>query len=193
MIRKAYNWTLTLARKPNAMVFLGVIAFLESFIFPIPPDIMMVPMMLADRTRIWLIAHIATICSIVGAILGYLIGRLLFDSIAQPLLMLYGYGNGISDFQQIYQEWGMLIVLGAAFTPFPFKIITIASGAAALEPATFVLGALTGRGLRFYSEAVVLWRFGSSIQIYIEKYLNLLSIIVFIILLALVLSISDIP
>lgn len=182
MIRKLYDWTLGLAARRDAMVLLAVIAFLESSIFPIPPDVMILPMVLAAPQNAWKIATIATVASVLGALAGYAIGLFLFEAIGLPLLELYGYADRFTEFQTMYADWGAWIVFGAGLTPFPFKVITVASGAMALDPFVFVVAALLSRGLRFYLEAALLWKFGPPIRAFVEERLGLVATATFILL-----------
>jgi membrane protein YqaA with SNARE-associated domain len=182
VIRGLYDWTLSLAGRKNALAFLGVVAFLESSIFPIPPDVLILPMVLASREKAWKIAAVATGASVLGGIAGYAIGMFLFEAIGQTLLSLYGYSEQFTEFQSLYSEWGAWIVFGAGLTPFPFKVITIASGAAALDPIVFIVAASLARGLRFFLVAALLWKFGPPIKSFIEKRLGLVTMITFILL-----------
>lgn len=182
MIRGLYDWTLSLAGRKNALAFLGVVAFLESSIFPIPPDVLILPMVLASREKAWKIAAVATGASVLGGIAGYAIGMFLFEAMGQTLLSFYGYSEQFTEFQSLYSEWGAWIVFGAGLTPFPFKVITIASGAAALDPIVFIVAASLARGLRFFLVAALLWKFGPPIKSFIEKRLGLVTMITFILL-----------
>ncbi len=164
------------------MVLLAIIAFLESSIFPIPPDVMILPMVLAAPQNAWKIATIATVASVLGGLAGYAIGLFLFEAIGLPLLEIYGYADRFTEFQGMYADWGAWIVFGAGLTPFPFKVITIASGAAALDPLVFIVAALLSRGLRFYLEAALLWKFGPPIKAFIEERLGLVTTAAFILL-----------
>ncbi len=179
MIRRLYDWTLALAARPNALWLLAFITFIESSIFPIPPDVMILPMILAARTQAWRIAGIATLASVLGGFAGYAIGFFIFDAVGQPLLEFYGYGENFAQFKTLYSEWGVWIVIGAGLTPFPFKVITIASGVVALDPVVFGIAVLLSRGFRFYVEAALLWKFGPPIRTFVEKRLGLLSLITF--------------
>lgn len=182
MIRRLYDWTLTLAGRKNALAFLAVVAFVESSIFPIPPDVLILPMILATREKAWKIAAVATVASVLGGLAGYAIGMFLFETVGQPLVSLYGYADDFTQFQSLYQEWGAWIVFGAGLTPFPYKVITIASGAFALDPVVFVIASILARGLRFYVEAALLWKFGPPIKSFVEKRLGLVTVAVFILL-----------
>lgn len=173
MIKKLYDWTLEKARSPASEKWLGAISFAESSFFPIPIDIMLIPMILADRLKAWRLATITLVTSVLGGLAGYAIGALLFEAIGQPIIEFYGYGEQYTAFQGLYREYGILIVLVAGFTPIPFKVVTIASGAVALNPWLFLLVSIPARGARFYLVAALLWKFGDPIREFIEKRLGL--------------------
>lgn len=177
LTRKIYDKTLELASKKNALTWLFAISFIESSFFPIPPDIMLIPMVLACRKQAYKIAGIATVASVLGGYFGYCIGVYGFELIARPLLEFYGYMDGFMKFENYYHEYGAWIVFGAGITPFPYKIITIASGAVHLNLIVFTVASILARGIRFYLIAWLLKRFGAPMQEFIEKNLNLLSII----------------
>ncbi len=182
MIRRLYDWTLALAARRNAMALLAVIAFIESSIFPIPPDVMLLPMVLAAREKAWKIAAVATAASVAGGVAGYAIGALAFDAVGQPLLDFYGYSDTFAEFQTLYDGWGAWIVFGAGLTPFPFKVITIASGALALDPVVFIAASVAARGMRFFLEAALLWKFGPPIREFVEQRLGLFAALAFLLL-----------
>jgi membrane protein YqaA with SNARE-associated domain len=162
---------------------LAGVSFIESSIFPIPPDVLLIPMVLADRKRAWTLALICTLASVVGGFVGYAIGALLFEALAQPLLAFYGYLDKFAAFQDRYTEWGAWIVLFAGLTPFPYKVITIASGVAHLDLTIFAAASVVARGLRFFIVAALLWKFGPPIRIFIEKHLGKLTLVFFLLLL----------
>ncbi len=182
MLQRLYDWTLALAGHRHALSALAAIAFIESSIFPIPPDILIIPMVLAAPTRAWRIALVATVSSVVGGVFGYLIGAFLFDAVAQPILAFYGYEAQFASFQARYNEWGAWIVAGAGFTPFPYKVITIASGATGLDPTVFIIASILSRGARFFLIAALLWRFGAPIRGFLERYLAPLTVLFFVLL-----------
>jgi membrane protein YqaA with SNARE-associated domain len=171
-----------LAAHRRAMPALFAVSFAESSVFPIPPDVMIVPMVLADRTKALRIAFICTLASVLGGIAGYAIGALLFETVGRPLVELYGYAEAFKEFTGRYKEWGAWIVAGAALTPFPFKVITIASGAAGLDLPVFITAATLARGLRFYLEAILLWKFGPPIRDFIEGNLKFVTTAFFVLL-----------
>jgi len=183
VLRTLYDWTLAQAAKPHALSILACVAFIESSIFPIPPDILLIPMILAFRDRAWTIAGICTIASVLGGFAGYGIGMFLFDQIAQPVLSFYGYMDKFETFTELYNAWGAWIVFGAGVTPFPYKVITIASGMTGLDPVVFSIASLLARGLRFYLIAFLLWKFGGPIRVFIEAHLGKLATIFFVLLL----------
>ena len=177
LTRSIYDYTLNLAAKPNALTWLFIISFIESSFFPIPPDIMIIPMVLATPKDAYRIAGIATIASVLGGYFGYFIGVYGFELIARPLLEFYGYMAQFSKFENYYHEYGAWIVFGAGITPFPYKIITIASGVVQLDLLVFTIASIIARGMRFYLIAWLLKRFGDPMKVFIEKNLNLLSVL----------------
>jgi len=182
MLRRLYDWTMAQAATPHAMATLALVAFIESSIFPIPPDVLIIPMVLAAREKAWRIALVCTVASVVGGFAGYAIGLFLFDQIARPILAFYGYMDKFESFQALYNHWGAWIVFGAGITPFPYKVITIASGLTALNPFVFALASVLARGLRFFLVAGLLWKFGEPIRCFIEAHLGKLATIFFVLL-----------
>jgi membrane protein YqaA with SNARE-associated domain len=173
MFRALYDWTLRLAGHRHAIRWLAAISFAESSFFPIPPDALVVPMVLARRDQAWLIATVVTVSSVLGGIAGYAIGMFLYDSVGQWLIRLYGMGEGIEAFRATYREWGASIILIKGFTPIPFKLVTIASGIAAFSFPMFVAASVATRGARFFLLAWLLKRYGEPMQAFIEKRLTL--------------------
>lgn len=174
MFRRLYEWTLSLAAHRHAERWLAGVSCLESSIFPIPPDVMLMPMCLARPKCAWRFAAICTAASVAGAVLGYVIGMFLFESLGQPVLRFYGYEAAFADFQTRFNDYGVLAVLVFGLTPLPFKVITLASGVAALPLAPFVLASVVARAMRFYLVAALLWRFGAPMKLIIDRYFNLL-------------------
>jgi membrane protein YqaA with SNARE-associated domain len=173
MFRKLYDWTLRMAAHRHADRTLALVSFAESSFFPIPPDVMVVPMVLARREQAYRIATICTIASVLGGMLGYAIGMFLYESVGQWLIRLYGMNEGIETFRETYREWGAWIILIKGFTPIPFKLVTIASGIASFNFGLFVLLATITRGLRFFLIAFLLKRYGEPVQAFIEKRMTL--------------------
>ena len=190
ILRILYNWTLKKASHKNASWFLGIISFIESSFFPIPPDIILIPMVIAKRTRAWFYAFVCTASSVGGGIMGYAIGYFLYSTIGIIILDVYGLSNSFESFEQYYNAYGVWIVLGAGFTPFPFKFITIASGVFNLNIIHFIIVAIFARGLRFYLLAGLLYIFGKTIKKFIDKYFNFLASLFFILLVGSVLLVK---
>ncbi|WP_299814851.1 YqaA family protein [uncultured Jannaschia sp.] len=173
MIRKLYDWTLSWAAHPQAIWVLAVVSFIESSVFPIPPDVLLIPMVLAAPHRAWIIAGVCTVASVAGALLGYAIGYFAWESLGEPILSALGKGDNFEPFRLRYNEWGAWAVLIAGITPFPFKVITILSGATGLSIPVFVVSSIVARGLRFFLVAALLWRFGPPVRDFIERRLGL--------------------
>lgn len=182
MLRQLYDFTMSLAAKPRAKWFLGGISFIESSVFPIPPDVLLIPMVLANRAQAWRIAFICSIFSVLGGLFGYLIGAVFFDWIGAPIIEFYGYADKFDRFKDAYNEWGGWIVAFFGLTPFPYKVITIASGVTHLNLAVFITASVLSRSLRFFLVAGLLWKFGEPIRDFIEKYLGLLTVVFFVLL-----------
>jgi membrane protein YqaA with SNARE-associated domain len=177
VLRRLYDWTLDLAARPYAMWAIALIAFVESSVFPIPPDVVLIPMILAARDKAWKIAAVCTAASVIGGLAGYGIGHFLFDEVGRPMLAFYHYDLKFSAFRETYNEWGAWAVFIAGVTPFPYKVITILSGATSLDLPVFILSSVLARGFRFFIVAALLWYFGASIRAFIEKRLGLLLIL----------------
>ena len=183
LLRSLYNWTLKKAEHRYSSWVLSIVSFAESSFFPIPPDVLLIAMIIAKRTKAWTYALICTLSSVIGGVAGYAIGFFLFNSIGILIVEFYHLSNSFNTFENYYKEYGILIVLGAGFTPFPFKFITIASGVFSLNIFLFILTAFVARGLRFYLLACLLFIFGEKIKILIDKYFNILAVLFFILLL----------
>ena len=181
-LKNIYNWTLKKAEHKNAKWYLGFISFTESSFFPIPPDILLIPMALASKAKALFYAFICTLFSVLGGILGYAIGYFFYNSLGVYIVELYHLENSFNIFENNYKEFGILIVLGAGITPFPYKFITIASGLFGLNIFLFTIVSIIGRGLRFYSIAILLYFFGEKIRLIIDRYFNILTVTFFILL-----------
>jgi membrane protein YqaA with SNARE-associated domain len=173
MLRALYDWTMDLAASRNAVGALAAVSFIESSIFPIPPDTLLIPMVLADRAKAWWYAFLCTLTSVLGGLAGYAIGFFLFETVAEPLLDFYGYAGRFAQFAETYNDWGAWAVLIAGVTPFPFKVITIASGATKLSMPIFIVASIIARAIRFFAVAGLLYVFGPPIRTFIEKRLGL--------------------
>ena len=181
-LKRLYNWTLDKANHKNAKWYLSLISFAESSFFPIPPDILLIPMALASKARALFYAFMCTLFSVLGGILGYAIGYFFYNSVGIYIVDFYHLENSFNIFENYYKEFGILIVLGAGITPFPYKFITIASGVFGLNIFLFIIVSFIGRGLRFYLIAILLYFFGEKIKLIIDKYFNILTIVFFILL-----------
>ena len=174
MLRRLYDRTLELAGHRHAFGWLALVSFIESSVFPVPPDALIVPMVLADRAKAWRVAIVATVFSVLGGMLGYAIGAFLFDQVGKPMLDFYGYAAKFETFRETYAHWGAWAVFIAGITPFPYKVITILSGVAGLNLPVFVVASVLARGLRFFLVSALLWKFGEPVRAFIEKRLGLL-------------------
>ncbi|WP_299889804.1 YqaA family protein [uncultured Ruegeria sp.] len=174
MLRSLYDWTIRLAEHPRALWALAIVAFVESSFFPIPPDVLMIPMILARPSRAWLIASVALVASVLGGMLGYAIGAFFYDSIGQPILESMGKAHAMEEFNTRFNDFGFWAVLAAGITPFPYKVITIMSGWTGMPLGTFIATSILARALRFFLVAGLLWGFGEPIRDFIEKRLGLM-------------------
>jgi membrane protein YqaA with SNARE-associated domain len=175
MLRALYDWTMNLAASRHADKALAFISFIESSVFPIPPDTLLVPMVLSERSKAWWYAFVCTVASILGAVLGYAIGALLFEAVAEPILNFYGYQEKFQAFAGQYNEWGFWVVLAGGVTILPFKLITIGSGATGMSLLVFVLSSIVARGIRFYAVAALVYYYGPPVREFIEKRLALVA------------------
>lgn len=172
MLRKTYDRTMALADHPHALWWLAAVSFVESSVFPIPPDVMMIPMILARPNRAWLIALVALAASVLGGILGYAIGAFFYEGLGQPVLEAMGKGAAMEAFNTRFNDFGFWAVLGAGVTPFPYKVITIMSGWTGMPLGTFIATSILARALRFFIVAGLLWKFGAPIRSFIEQRLG---------------------
>ncbi|MFI4999946.1 MAG: YqaA family protein [Reyranellales bacterium] len=175
MLRRLYDWVIRLAGSPYAIPAMGVVAFAESSFFPIPPDVMLVPIVLANRSKAFRIALVCTVCSVLGGLLGYAIGFYFFETIGAWVVKTYGLQSGLEKFRAGFDEYGIWIILIKGLTPIPYKLVTIASGAAHFDFFTFVWASIVTRGVRFFAVAALLWKFGEPIRTFIEERLALVS------------------
>jgi membrane protein YqaA with SNARE-associated domain len=172
LVRRLYDWCLDAAHKPYAMWIMGAVSFAESSFFPVPPDIMLIPMALARPERAYVMAALCTATSVAGGIAGYAIGALLYDSVGGWLIQLYGYGDKVETFRAAYAQWGAWIILLKGLTPIPYKIVTITSGFAAYNFWMFIGLSFIARGIRFYLLAFLLNRYGPQARAIIEERLT---------------------
>lgn len=174
MIQRLYDWTLSLAEHRQALWVLALVSFLESSMFPIPPDIIMIPMILARPNRAFVIAGVALIASVLGGLLGYAIGALAFDTLGEPILQALGKTDAMTEFATRFNDMGFWAVLVAGITPFPYKVITIMSGWTGMPLATFIATSILARGMRFFLVALLLWKYGAPVRDFIERRLPLM-------------------
>ncbi len=172
IIRKIYDWTLRQARTPYAEWTLFGVSFAESSFFPLPPDVMLLPMCIADRAKALRFAAVCTIASVLGGLLGYAIGALLYETAGRWIIETYHLEAAFAKFHEGFNEWGVWIILAKGLTPIPYKLVTIASGVAHFPLLAFVLASILTRGARFFLVAWLVMKFGAPIQVFVEKYLN---------------------
>jgi membrane protein YqaA with SNARE-associated domain len=184
MLRRLYDWTLHLADTPHALWALAAVSFVESSVFPIPPDLLLIPMILARPDRAWRIAFVCTAASVAGGLAGYGLGLFLFEEVARPVLDLYGKADAFAEMSARFNEHGAWAVLFAGVTPFPYKVITLFSGATQLDLTVFLVSSVVARGLRFFLIAALLKRFGPPMRGFIEERLGLLATLAFALLFA---------
>jgi membrane protein YqaA with SNARE-associated domain len=175
MLQRLYDKVIALSESPKALPALAAVSFAESSFFPIPPDVVLVPMALAQPHKARLYALVCTIASVLGGLVGYAIGALLYDTVGQWLISVYGYGQGVEAFREAYDKWGAWIILIKGMTPIPYKIVTIASGFAGYNLFWFTVLSLITRGARFFLEAELLRHFGEPIREFVEKRLTLVT------------------
>lgn len=174
-MRKIYDWMMRTAAGPNAPWALALVSFVESSFFPIPPDVMLIPMILADRSKAWRHAALATVASVLGGILGYAIGYYLLDLVGKPILEFYGLGPKLLQFKQLFQDYGVEILLVKGMTPIPYKLLTISAGWAAMSFPAFIAASIATRAMRFFLVAALLYFFGEPVREFIEKRLTLVT------------------
>jgi membrane protein YqaA with SNARE-associated domain len=175
MVERFYARIVTMAAGRNAVTAMALISFAESSFLPLPPDFLLIPMILAQPRRAWWLATVCTATSVVGGFVGYAIGYFLFDAVGRPLFELYNAMDKYELLKQGFAEWGVWIILIKGLTPIPFKLVTIASGVAKFDLVAFTLASLASRALRFYLLAALLWRFGDPIRVFIERRLMLVT------------------
>ena len=170
------NWMESFADKPHAMSALFILSFAESSFFPIPPDVLLIAIAISNPKRAFRAAFWCSLGSVLGGVFGYYIGAVLMDTIGDPILQFYGKENAMADFIELYKEWGTLFLAGAAFSPIPYKVATITSGAANMDLFTFITVSSIGRAARFFLVAGLLYKFGKPIKAFIEKYFDIISV-----------------
>jgi membrane protein YqaA with SNARE-associated domain len=182
MMRRLYDWMMGMAGSPRAPWALAIVSFIESSFFPIPPDVMLIPMVLRDRSKAWWYATIATVASVLGGLLGYAIGYFFFEAIGKPILNFYGKEHALDSFIQFVHEYGVEAVIIKGMTPIPFKVVTIAAGVAKMDLLAFVGASIIARAMRFYLVAALLYFFGQPIREFIEHRLTLVTTVFVVVL-----------
>lgn len=175
MLRRLYDWTMSLAAGRHAPAALAAVSFAESSFFPIPPDVMLVPMVLARRERAWFYASLATVSSVIGGVFGYMIGYFLFEAVGMPILNFYNGADEFAGFTQLFVDYGVWILIIKGMTPIPYKLLTIAAGVAHMELLPFILASIVARSMRFLIVAALLYFFGEPIRKFIEERLMLVT------------------
>ncbi len=183
MLRSLYDWVMGLAARRDAVWVLAAVAFIESSVFPIPPDVLLIPMVLAARDRAWRYAAVCTIASVLGGMLGYAIGFHGFETLGRPIVEFYGVTEQFAHVQQRYNDLGAWFVFIAGVSPIPYKVFTIASGVSNLDFVEFTVASIGGRGIRFFAVAYLLWWKGAPVLNFIEKRLGLVTIVFCVLLL----------
>ena len=184
MLRSIYSKIMELAESRHAIWWLAAVSFIESSVFPIPPDVMLVPMVLAKRERAWFYAGVAVLSSVIGGWLGYAIGYSLYEAFGRPIIEFYHLQDGFAKFQGLFADYGAWIILGKGWTPIPYKLITISAGVAHLDPLTFTLASIGSRAMRFFLVAGLLWKFGEPIREFIDKRLGVVTTVAVIVIVA---------
>lgn len=182
VIRRLYDWTLRIASHRHATWGLAGVSFAESSFFPIPPDVVLIPMCVANRQKAFFYAAVCTVSSVIGGLLGYAIGYFLFDAIGAKIIEFYHYHEAFENLKQKYAEWGMWLIIAKGLTPIPYKIVTITSGVLKFSVPVFIFSSIVSRSLRFFLVAALIWKFGAPIQAFIEKHLTWLTFLFLIIL-----------
>lgn len=175
-LRRLYDWTLRIAAHKHAAWGLAAVSFIESSVFPIPPDAVLIPLCIADRAKAFRYAAICTISSVAGGLLGYYIGYALYETVGKHIVELYGMTEKFDTLEAKYAEWGGWLIFAKGMTPIPYKIMTILSGALHLSLPVFIIASVFSRAIRFYLVAALIWKFGAPIQTFIEKRLMLVTL-----------------
>ncbi len=176
-VRSLYDWVVGLSERPNAVRTLFVIAFAESSFFPVPPDVLLIPLAIGVPRRALRFAALCTVGSSLGALLGYFLGLEFYEVIGQRIVAFYSAGEQYERVQALYQRWDVVAIALAGFTPIPFKIFTITAGVFKINLITFTIVVLLSRGARFFLLGGLIWRFGPSIRNFVDRYFNLLVIL----------------
>jgi membrane protein YqaA with SNARE-associated domain len=192
-MKRLYDWMMREAAGPRAEPALAAVSFAESSFFPIPPDIMLIPMVLARRAKAWWFATLATVSSVIGGVAGYAIGFFLFQAVGTQILAFYGYQGRLDEVFKWFNEWGVWILLVKGMTPFPYKVLTILAGAAQMNLVAFVAASILARAMRFFLVAGLLYAYGEPIREFIEKRLTLVTTVFVVLLVGGFLAIRYVP
>jgi membrane protein YqaA with SNARE-associated domain len=182
MMRRMYDWMMGMAASPRAPWVLAVVSFIESSFFPIPPDVMLIPMVLSNRQKAWWYATVATVASVLGGLLGYAIGYFFYEAIGMPILKFYGREHALDSFITFVHQYGVEAVIIKGMTPIPFKVVTIAAGVAKMDLLAFIGASIIARAMRFYLVAALLYFFGRPIREFIERRLTLVTTVFVVVL-----------
>ncbi len=182
MLRRLYDRIFALAEHPKALWFLAAVSFVESSVFPITPLVMLAPMVFARPDRAWLIAGVCTVASVAGGVAGWWIGHALYEEVGRPVLELYGKADKFEEFTEWFNAVGTEAVLFAAVSPFPYKVITIASGVAGLSLSVLIPASIIGRGIQFFGVALIIWYFRDQAREILERHLALITTVTAILL-----------
>jgi membrane protein YqaA with SNARE-associated domain len=175
MMKRIYDWMMGLASHRRAGTALAAVSFAESSFFPIPPDVMLIPMILANRSKAFAYAAIATVASVIGGVAGYAIGYFAFEAIGQPILAFYGKASAFDEFARWFNEYGVAILIIKGMTPIPYKVLTITAGVTHMALLPFMAASVVARAMRFFLVAALLYWFGAPIRDFIEKRLTLVT------------------
>ncbi len=181
-LKRLYDACMAWIAGPYGVWALFIIAFVESSIFPIPPDVFLIAMCIAMPSRAFFFASICAVGSVLGGVLGYGLGFWFMDSVGQQIIAWYGFDDKYLRVQELYRTYDAWAVGAAGFTPLPYKLFTITAGAFKLDLATFVTASAVSRAARFFLVAAVIWKFGAPVKYYIDKYFNVLSVIFMVLL-----------
>ena len=177
MLRRIYDALLNVAAHRHAVAWLAVVSFAESSVFPIPPDVLLIPMILARRDRAFFYATVCLVSSVVGGLVGYGIGHWGFEAVGRPVLTFYGYADAIAQFEKAFADYGWWLIVLKGATPIPYKLVTIASGAASFDLLEFFTASILSRGIRFYAVTALLWWFGPPIRRFVEERLGMVVLV----------------
>ncbi|GAB4128438.1 MAG: YqaA family protein [Acidobacteriota bacterium] len=176
-LRKLYDWVLAFAETPHGTWALFTLAVAESSFFPIPPDVLLMALAVAAPSRAFRFAAICSAGSVLGGVIGYVLGLEFYELLGRPIIEFYSAADAYQRVQQLYRDWDAIAVAVAGFTPIPYKVFTIAAGVFEINFATFLLASIVSRSARFFMIGALIWWMGPRIRAFIERYFNLLTVI----------------